>query len=37
MHMSSLQWYFIVTNRTNCLDTSDSWVFDIFTGSIKRR
>jgi hypothetical protein len=27
--------YFIVTNGTNCLNTSDSWVFDISTSSIK--
>ena len=27
--------YFIVTNGTNCLDTSDSWVFGISTSSIK--
>ena len=27
--------YFIVTNGTNCLDSSDTWVFDITTGSIK--
>jgi hypothetical protein len=27
--------YFIVTNGTNCLDNSDTWVFDISTGSIK--
>jgi hypothetical protein len=27
--------YFIVTNGTNCLNTSDSWVFDISTNSIK--
>jgi hypothetical protein len=27
--------YFIVTNGTNCLDTSDTWVFDISTSSIK--
>jgi hypothetical protein len=27
--------YFIVTNGTNCLDTSDTWVFSISTSSIK--
>ena len=27
--------YFIVTNGTSCIDTSDTWVFDISTGSIK--
>jgi hypothetical protein len=27
--------YFIVTNGTSCLDTSDTWVFDISTSSIK--
>ena len=27
--------YFIVTNGTNCLNTSDSWVFGISTSSIK--
>lgn len=27
--------YFIVTNGTSCLDTSDSWTFDISTGSIR--
>jgi hypothetical protein len=27
--------YFIVTNGTSCLDSSDNWVFDISTGSIK--
>ncbi len=27
--------YFMVTNGTNCLDTSDSWVFDISTSTIK--
>ena len=27
--------YFIATNGTNCLDVSDSWVFDISTSSIK--
>ena len=27
--------YFIVTNGTNCLDSSDTWVFDISTSSIK--
>jgi hypothetical protein len=26
--------YFIVTNGTTCLDNSDTWVFDISTGSI---
>lgn len=26
--------YFIVTNGTSCLDTSDTWVFDISTSSI---
>lgn len=29
--------YFIVTNGTDCLDTSNSWVFDISTRSIKLR
>lgn len=29
--------YFIVTNGTNCLNTSDNWVFDISTGSIRLR
>jgi hypothetical protein len=29
--------YFIVTNGTDCLDTSNTWVFDISTGSIKLR
>jgi hypothetical protein len=27
--------YFMVTNGTNCLDTSDSWVFGISTSSIR--
>jgi hypothetical protein len=27
--------YFIATNGTNCLDASDSWVFDISTNNIK--
>jgi hypothetical protein len=27
--------YFIVTNGTNCIDSADSWIFDISTGSIK--
>jgi len=27
--------YFIVTNGTSCIDTSDTWVFDISTSSIK--
>lgn len=27
--------YFIVTNGTTCVDNSDTWVFDISTGSIK--
>lgn len=27
--------YFIVTNGTSCLDSSDTWVFDISTSSIK--
>jgi hypothetical protein len=27
--------YFIATNGTNCLDVSDSWVFDISTSTIK--
>jgi hypothetical protein len=27
--------YFIVTNGTNCINTSDSWVFDISTSSIR--
>ena len=27
--------YFIVTNGTNCLDTSDTWAFSISTSSIK--
>ena len=27
--------YFIVTNGTSCLDTSDTWVFSISTSSIK--
>jgi hypothetical protein len=27
--------YFIVTNGTNCVDTSDSWTFNISTSSIK--
>jgi hypothetical protein len=26
--------YFIVTNGTSCIDTSDTWVFDISTSSI---
>jgi uncharacterized protein YceK len=29
--------YFIVTNGTNCIDTSDTWVFSISTSSIKLR
>jgi hypothetical protein len=29
--------YFIVTNGTSCIDTSNPWVFDISTGSIKLR
>jgi hypothetical protein len=29
--------YFIVTNGTSCIDDSDSWVFDISTGSIELR
>ncbi|HLO31107.1 MAG TPA: hypothetical protein VK249_18305 [Anaerolineales bacterium] len=29
--------YFIVTNGTNCLDTSNTWAFDISTRSIKLR
>ncbi len=29
--------YFMVTNGTNCLDTSDNWTFDILTNSIKLR
>ena len=29
--------YFIVTNGTDCLDTSNTWVFDISTGSIKMK
>ena len=29
--------YFIVTNGTNCLDNSNTWVFDISTSSIKLR
>lgn len=27
--------YFIVTNGTSCIDTSDTWLFDISTSSIK--
>ena len=27
--------YFIVTNGTSCLDTSDTWVFDISTTSLR--
>jgi hypothetical protein len=27
--------YFIVTNGTSCIDNSDTWVFDISTGSIE--
>jgi hypothetical protein len=27
--------YFIVTNGTNCIDDSDTWVFDVSTSSIK--
>jgi len=27
--------YFIVTNGTSCLDSSDTWIFDISTGSIR--
>lgn len=27
--------YFIVTNGTTCLDTSNNWVFDVTTGSIR--
>jgi hypothetical protein len=27
--------YFMVTNGTNCIDTLDTWVFDISTGSIR--
>lgn len=27
--------YFIVTNGTSCLDSSDTWTFDITTGSIR--
>ena len=29
--------YFIVTNGTTCVDTTDTWVFSISTGSIKLR
>jgi hypothetical protein len=29
--------YFIVTNGTSCIDTSNPWVFDISTSSIKLR
>jgi hypothetical protein len=29
--------YFIVTNGTSCLDSSDTWAFDISTGSIRLR
>lgn len=29
--------YFIVTNGTTCVDNSDTWVFDISTGSIRVR
>ena len=29
--------YFMVTNGTNCIDSSSTWVFDISTGSIKLR
>ena len=29
--------YFMVTNGTNCIDSSTTWVFDISTGSIKLR
>ena len=29
--------YFIVTNGTNCLDSSGTWSFDITTGSIRLR
>ena len=29
--------YFIVTNGTSCIDDSDTWVFDISTGSIELR
>ncbi|HEU0296163.1 MAG TPA: hypothetical protein VFR47_25735 [Anaerolineales bacterium] len=29
--------YFIVTNGTSCLDTSNSWTFDISTSDIKLR
>jgi hypothetical protein len=29
--------YFIVTNGTSCVDTSDTWVFDITTRSISAR
>jgi hypothetical protein len=29
--------YFIVTNGTSCIDDSDTWVFDISTGSITLR
>ena len=31
------QGYFMVTNGTSCLDTSDSWTFEISTSSIKLR
>ena len=29
--------YFIVTNGTSCLDTSDNWLFDISTSNIQLR
>jgi hypothetical protein len=29
--------YFIVTNGTSCIDDSDTWVFDVSTGSITLR
>ena len=29
--------YFIVTNGTNCLNSTDNWVFDISTGNIRLR
>lgn len=29
--------YFMVTNGTNCLDTSNSWAFDISTNNIRMR
>ena len=29
--------YFIVTNGTSCLDTSNSWTFDISTSSLRLR